>query len=143
MTDGLRQLDAIRGQAGDVHVVLRGVTCREAGKGLRYPYPEFGAELIEALHRNLVAPRHRGLLRSTLACPACSTRLDGAPIQSIGIATEVALRSIPPVQCDLAIPGLFCPGCRMQLVRVDDRKVDSNLSDALIAAFKSAGIKPG
>jgi uncharacterized protein YbaR (Trm112 family) len=143
MTDELRQLDEIRGRAGAVHVVLTGLTCRETSRGRRYPYPEFGAELVEALHGKLVAPRHRGLIRSTLACPVCATRLDGLANQPIGIATEVALGSFPPVQVDLAIPGLFCPGCRMQLVRLDDRSVDSNLGDALIAAFKSAGIKPG
>jgi hypothetical protein len=143
MTDELRQLDTIRGKAGAVHVVLAGLAYRETARGRRYPYPEFGAELIEALHRKLVAPAHRGLIRSTLACPVCATRLEGLANQPIGIATEVELRSIPPVQVDLAIPGLFCPGCRMQLVRLDDRRVVSDLSDALIAAFTSAGIKPG
>lgn len=143
MTDEVRQLEAIRGRAGAVHVVLTGLTCRETSRGRRYPYPEFGAELIEALHRKLVAPRRCGLIRSTPACPRCATRLGGVANQQIGIATEVSLRSMPPVQLDLAIPGLFCPGCRTQLVRLDDRTVDSNLSDALIAAFTSAGIEPG
>jgi hypothetical protein len=143
MADALVQLGAIRGQAGRVHVVLTGVTFREQGKSRRYPYPEFGAELIEALHGKFVAPRHRGFFRSATACPACSTRLDGLPAQALGIATEVALRSIPPIQVDLAIPGVFCPTCRMQLVLLDDRKVASDLSDALIAALKSAAIKPG
>jgi hypothetical protein len=143
MADALVQLGAIRGQAGRVHVVLTGLVVRDTGKGLRSPYPEFGSELLAGLHEKLVAPAHRGFFRSRTTCPVCSTALDGLPAQSVGIATEVTLQSIPPVQVDLAIPGVFCPTCRMQLVLLDDRKVASDLSDALIAALKSAAIKPG
>jgi len=41
------------------------------------------------------------------------------------------------------MPGLTCPGCQRPLVMIDDRSVDSDLRDAFIDAFKSAGVAPG
>ena len=133
----------VKGRAGSVTVFLDGLTFRETDAGRRFPYPDFGSQFIEALHRRLVVPRRRGLLRSTLACSSCDASLTGVAPQPIGIATEVDLGTIAPIQVDLALPGLVCPRCRAQMAGIHDRAVESDLSDALIAAFDAAGMKPG
>jgi hypothetical protein len=40
------------------------------------------------------------------------------------------------------MPGQGCPGCSRPVVRIDDRDLGSNVSDALIDAFNVVGLKP-
>jgi hypothetical protein len=144
MTDpSLGRLGPLSGTARDVSVTLTGLSFRQTSKGRRYPYPDFGSDFIEALHKELLAPRRRGLLRSTLVCPSCGSSLEGSVDQRVAATVNVALRRAPAIRLDVEMPGMTCPGCHRSLVRIDDRAVDSDLSDALIAAFDEAGIKPG
>jgi hypothetical protein len=144
MTDvPLGRLGPITGRTSDVSVTLTDLSFRQTRNGIRYPYADFGSDFIETLHRELVAPRRRGLLRSTLVCPRCDTTLDGVANERVAVTAEVALKRIPPIHVDLEMPGIRCPGCDRPVVRIDDRSVDSELSDALIAAFKSIGLEPG
>ena len=137
------RLGPISGRAGAVTVTLTDLTFRASDGGRRFAYPGFGSDLIEALHKALVGPRRRGLLRSTLVCPSCDTRLEGLQHEQVMVTTEVVLKRVPPIAVDVDMPGVTCPGCRRPLVLIDDRAVASELSDALIDAFKSAGILPG
>jgi hypothetical protein len=73
----------------------------------------------------------------------CATSLDGIPGTQVGMAVDVALSRIPPISVEVEMPGIRCPGCARSLVSIDDRAIASDLSDALIAAFKTAGIAPG
>ena len=141
--DLLGRLGPISGRAGDVSVTLTDLSFRQAGSEKRYPYPDFGSEFIEALHKSLLAPRRKGLLRSTLVCPACEASLEGVAAGPVSISTEIALTRIPPVRVELEMPGLKCPGCARSLVMIGDRDVASDLSDALIDAIASASLVPG
>lgn len=139
----LGRLDPVSGTARDVSVTVTGLSFRQTSEERRYPYPDFGSDFIEALHKELLAPRRRGLLRSTLACPSCESSLDGTGIRRVAVTVDVALPRVPPIRVDLEMPGTTCPGCHRSLVRIDERSVESDLSDALIGAFAEAGIKPG
>ena len=144
MTDtSLGRLGPVSGRSRDVNVTLTGLSFRQTSAGRRYPYGEFGPGFIEALHNALAAPRRRRLLRSSMVCPSCETSLDGIPGALVSVATQLAFTEIPPVRVDVEMPGITCPGCLSPLVRTDDRAIESDLSDALIAAFASAGISPG
>jgi hypothetical protein len=143
MADELGHLDTIAGRAGDVAVILHGLTYRDTRSGRRFPYGEFGPDFIEALHRGLVRPRGGGLFRTRISCPSCDTELDDHQRVPVDAATDVALRRIPPIGVDVTMPGLVCPRCGTRVVCMHDRNVESDLSDALIAAFDSAGVKPG
>jgi hypothetical protein len=116
---------------------------RQTSTGRLYPYADFGSDFIEPLHKALVAPRRRGLFRSTLVCPSCGSSLEGIPVEPVPVTTEIALTRIPPVRVDLEMPWIKCPACDRSLVRIDDRGVDSDLSDALIDAFTAASLAPG
>jgi hypothetical protein len=137
------RLGPIVGRAGNVRVTLTDLSYRETSKGRRFPYGEFGPDVMAALHKALAGPRRKGLVRSTLACPACESSLAGIAVGPVVVTTEVALTRIPPVRVDLEMPGMTCPGCHRSLVMIGDRAVASDLSDALIDAFKSAGVAPG
>lgn len=141
--DGIGRLDPVRGRAQDVSVTLTGLSFRQTSRGRRYPYPDFGSDFIDALHKQLVGPRRRGLLRSTPVCAWCEASLDGVARQRVTVVADVALTKIPPIHLDIEMPGLTCSRCGRPMVMIDDRDVASDLSDALIAAFNSAGIAPG
>jgi hypothetical protein len=144
VTDGpFERLGPISGRARDVSVTVTDLSFRQTGSGRQYPYPDFGSEFIEAIHKALLAPRRKGLLRSTLACPSCESSLEGLTAGPVSVSTEIALTRIPPVRVEIEMPGLRCPGCGRSLVRIDERSVDSDLSDALIDAFASASLVPG
>jgi hypothetical protein len=69
--------------------------------------------------------------------------LDGSPPEAVTVAVELELPAIPPLGIEVQMPGIRCPGCGPNLVRLDDRNVESDLSDALIDALSSAGLNPG
>lgn len=137
------RFDPVTGRAHDITVTLTNLSYRQAGAEKKYAFGDFGSDFIEALHKALPAPRRRGLLRSTLVCPVCETELDGIQVRPVTVSAEVALRKIPPIRVDLEMPGIKCPGCDRSLIRIDDRDVQSDVSDALIDAFAAVSLKPG
>jgi hypothetical protein len=145
MDDGSRfpRFEPVTGQAHDITVTLTNLSYRDTGSEKKYAYGEFGPDFIVALYDALPAPRRRGLLRSTLICPVCDAALDANAIQPVKVVAEVALRKVPPIGVDLEMPGLKCPSCDRSLVKSYDRDLQSDLSDALIDAFATVGLKPG
>ena len=141
--DELGTVGPISGRAGAVGVTLTGVTFRETRHGRRYPYADFGSDLIGPLHDGLVPPRRRGLLRSVRVCAWCDASLEGVAPQRVTTWADVVLKRVPPIRVDVEMPGHNCPACGRTMVLIDDRSVESDLSDALIAAFNSVGIAPG
>jgi hypothetical protein len=139
----IEQFEPISGRANQVFVTLTDVSFRRTDKGARYAYGEFGSDLIQALHDQLVRPKRRGLLRLKLGCPGCERPLDDVAIGEVTVATDIDLRKIPSIHLDLTMPGVVCPGCDRRLVMMHDNNIQSDLSDALIDAFDQAGLKPG
>jgi hypothetical protein len=143
MTDTrIERFGPVAGEAHGIRVMLTGLPFRSTDKGPRWAYGEFGPEFLEGLHEALTAPRRRGLFRSMLECPWCEHSLAGLPSETVSAAVDVDLRRIPPIQVDVEMPGYVCPGCARRPVRIDDRDVQSDLSDALIDAFEHAGLRP-
>lgn len=136
------QFGTVHGHAGDVTVSLDGLSYRQTTKGKRYPYPDFGAEFIDALHKQPIGPGRRGLLRK-LSCPTCGASVEGVPSAAVEVAVELTFKRISPIRVQLEIPGIVCAACGRGMVRIDDRDVASDLSDALIDAFNSVDMRPG
>lgn len=139
----IERFGPISGQSQQVKLTLTGLSFRQTSAGRRYAYPDFGSDFIQALYKQLVGPGRRGLIRSTFHCPSCGRSLDGVTIGQVTVATDVNLPSIPPIHLDLDMPGMVCPDCGRRLVMIDDRNVQSDLSDALIDAFNQSGLGPG
>lgn len=138
-----RAADASPAAAADVRVEITGLTYRDTSKGKRYPYGEFGSEFLDALHKQLVPPGRKGLIRSTRVCRSCDADLNNLNEGPTAVAVDVALRPIPPIHLEIVMPGLTCPQCQLRMVRIDDRDIASDLSFALMAAFESVDFKPG
>lgn len=138
----IEQLGPVAGEAHGIRVMLTGMSFRPTDKGPRWPYGEFGPEFLQQLHAGLTAPRRRGLFRPTPLCPWCDHSLEGISPETVAVAVDVDLRKIPPIQVDVEMPGYVCPSCQKEPVRIDDRSVQSDLSDALISAFVQAGLRP-
>lgn len=139
----LGRVERVDGAAGAIRVTFTNLSFRQTSKGRRWPYGEFGPDLLYALHDRLTSPRRRGVFRSALVCPSCDAMLDGSASEAVTVAVKLQLPAIPPLGIEVQMPGIRCPGCGRSLVRLDDRNVESDLSDALIAALRSAGIEPG
>ncbi len=138
------EIPRLTGRAGDVSVAISPMPFRETEKGRRFAYPEFPPDFLEELYKKLSAPRRQGLFRSKLICPTCETGLDAIVVGRAAVAINATLKRIPsPMRVEVEMPGLVCPGCHQSLVRMDDRNVQSDLSDALIDAFNAGDIKPG
>ena len=140
-SDAIEQFGPLTGRKDDVRVTLTGLSYRQTSKGPRYPYGEFGSEFIEALHKALPTPGRRGLLRKQV-CPSCEASLDGIAIGPVTATTEVVLKRVPPIDVEVVMPGITCPGCARSLVMINDRDIASDVSDALIDAFNTVGFKP-
>ena len=146
MTDsGLGTVGPVTGSSrdGSVTVTLTGLSYRETSRGRRYPYGEFGQNVIEALHAALPAYRRTGLLRQGRACASCARTLDGVPVGPVVVAVDLLMKRIPPMHADVEMPGVTCPACGRAATVISDRGVQSDLSDALIAIFNEAQISPG
>ena len=141
--ESLPRFDPVTGRAHGITVTLTNLSYRQANTEKKYAYGEFGSEFLQALHEALPAPRRRGLIRSTLVCPVCETPLGRIADRPVAVSAEVALRKIPPIRVDLEMPGIKCPGCDRSIVDIDDRDLQSDLSDALIDAFAAVSLKPG
>lgn len=107
----------MKGTYEGLSVTVRNFSCLKdaASEARTYRYSNFGCEFIDGVHKNLGSYEElRNILRS------------GA-----GKTIIVNLPSLPAIQVSLS--GLA----------PDSKRVfDSNLADALIAAFESEGIKP-
>jgi hypothetical protein len=132
----------VAGEAHGIRLMLTGLSFRQTEKGPRYAYGDFGSDFMSKVHDALTSPRRRGLLRSTLLCPWCEHSLDGIPSDTVTAAVDIDVGRVPPIQVDVEMPGYTCPACSRHSVRIDDRGVQSDLSDALIDAFGQVGLRP-
>jgi hypothetical protein len=137
----LGRIDRASGKAGRVSITLSDLSYRQTGAGRRrWPYGEFGSDFIEALHAQLPRPRRQGLLRAKLSCPSCETSFEGAPVEVVTVGVRLDLGRVPPLGAEVEMPGIRCPRCGRPVVRIDDAAVDSDLSDAVIDAWRSVGL---
>jgi len=108
-------LPELRGRLGALDLRLGGLPCRiDPLGGRRYPWPDFGNELLEALWSTLGDP---ALLHTRLAT--------GTPVR-----VEFPLRDGTPLTLELSgrPPA--------------PRRLASDLADALLAALQSGQIEP-
>lgn len=137
----LGRVERVTGTAGRVTMTLTGLTYRHGRDGKRRdPYGEFGPDFIVDLHAALPTAGRRGLLRPVRTCPRCDSSLEGPSEERVKVSVELRLQRIPPLGVEVEMPGARCGRCGHTIVKVDDRAVDSELSDAAIAAFDAAGI---
>lgn len=105
----------------------------------QFAHDDFGNELITALYRGL-PPEPRRFLFGAGKCQRCGTQLpdhEQALPQSFELRIEI--KGLEPIMMTVELPCVACPGCGTQH-RTGERETESDLSDAMIAAFESAGL---
>ena len=132
----------LAGTSGPVSVVVRELPVRQTPSGYRYAYPDFGADLIEAIWRQLPrATKSRIPWKNEQTCHRCGSRLAGDETSS-SVSTAISLGRIPSFEMEWRVPGVRCPGCN-SFQMLANRELDFHLSQALVVAMDAARLKPG
>ena len=135
---------SIEGESGPVRVRLDHLPVRTEAGGLRhrYAYPDFGAELIVAIHRQLPFCERLGPpWRRRNACRDCSAELPADSSTAI-IPLRLALREIPAFDIVFTVPALRCEVDGIVQI-TQDRELDFHISESMVRAFDSGHVKPG
>jgi hypothetical protein len=138
-----RTLD-LAGASGPVEVRVGGMPVRTDAGGVRYryPYSDFGADLIEELYRQLPRARRSGPpWRRRDACRDCSVELsDGTTDAEFTMAMR--LDAIPPFEVVYRAPAIRCGRCATQQIS-NDRDLEFHISESLVKAMDAGNVKPG
>ena len=107
----------MRGTYRDLSITVRGLPCfkEDAGTRRKYPYPNFGFELLNGLHDQLGRP---DMLAAQLNTGASAHAL-------------ITLRAYPPISVELR--GKPDPNAA---------QFQSDIADTLLDAFKSVDLQP-
>lgn len=109
----------------------------------RYPDPDFGAWLIEQIYRvKRTLAERRGIFRKKFFCSSCETELNPDFRSPKQIEHKLQYKDLEPFGLQITIPSVTCPQCN-QICGIDlDGSLNSDINEAIIAAFKSENINP-
>ena len=131
------------GASGPVHVQFHGLPVRTeaGGTGHRYPYADFGADLIESVHSQLPFCERTGLPWSRRnACRDCSAKLS-ANSSSATIPIRLALPEIPAFDIVFTVPASRCEVDGIVQIS-QDRGLGFHISESMVRALDSGHVKP-
>jgi hypothetical protein len=103
----------------------------------RFATADFGADLIDALYRAL-PPEPKRFLFGRAKCQRCGVALE-TKILTHSFVLRLTLRDLDELGLTVEMPAVICAACGFVHV-TGDRNVESDLSDAMIAAFESGGL---
>lgn len=127
----------LTGRAGEVGARFERLPYKLKDGRRRFAHNDFGNELIGALYR-VMPPEPKRFLFGAGKCQRCGSQL---PEQARPHAFDLTLdiRGLEPIHLTAELPSVRCETCGTEH-RIGERDVESDLSDAMIAAFESAGL---
>lgn len=128
---------ALYGRKGEVGARFERLPYHVKDGKPRFAHGEFGSELIDALYR-VMPPEPKRLLFGAGKCQKCGTRLPDQPRPHF-FELRLEINGLEPINLTVELPAVACPACGTEH-RTGERDVESDLSDAMIAAFKEAGL---
>jgi hypothetical protein len=143
-----REFQRLRGSSKDrkrvrdeVELVFTPMPCLgcSCGAERRVAYGDFLPDLrpmINELVPHAEAPR----FGKTLRCGSCDEAVTRESATARTFDVDLAFERTIPFHLKLTAPGLTCPKCGKEQLALDDQ-LDSDLSEALIAAIDSERIK--
>ena len=109
------------------------------GHGIRYPYPEWGNELREAVVDALPFAMPGGAVH---LCLRCESPLDGGEHAGEGrFPLRLRMRHGVDVTLTATLPMVVCGQCGTAQAELSG-DLENDLEDALTEAFGSAGLEP-
>jgi hypothetical protein len=123
------------GRAGDVTARFQRLPYKLKKGKLRFAHDDFGNELITALYK-VMPPEPKRFLFGAGKCQRCGQPLPEEP-RSHTYGLRIDIRGLEPINLTVELPSVECGMCRTPH-RTGGRDVESDLSEAMIAAFESA-----
>lgn len=133
----------IAGEAGAASVRIDAMPVRpDAGGGLRFAYPDFGADLAPALWDQLpLADRSGPPWSRRDTCSRCRADLT-APVEGRSVEFEIALKQVPQFRMELTLPASQCTACGDVQVMSHGRQTEADVFEALTRGMKAANVRP-
>ena len=129
------------GDAGGFKVVIHDLPYRAERGDLKFPYPDWGSDLLDKLFAQLIVGGRRGLLRKTTVCLRCGAEAAGSP-RPITLTAEVSLRELQPMRTDVTGPGFSCVSCGV--TQFDPVALpDQSIPDAIIHLLDTVSVRAG
>lgn len=129
--------DVLTGRAGDAGARFERLPYKLKDGKPRFAKGDFGNELIGALYR-VMPPEPRRFLIGAGKCQKCGSQLPEAP-RPHSFELQIDIRDLEPIQMTIELPSVRCGTCATEH-RTGGRDLESDLSDAMIAAFESANL---
>ena len=140
----LAPMPELSGRHGEALVVFKNLPalqCGTEGHPRRYPHPDFGAQLMEAIFWNPDMPVTRIHRRKGVKCCRCDEGMRHSQTRTGVVDGTLSIQDLPPF--DIRIRGAVanCPKCDTQQL-VATQQVSSDIADAIVDAFKQVDLKP-
>jgi len=130
-----------RGVKNEVRITVRSFPCLtcDCGAERRFLYPDFGAKYRPHLSEDL--PHAERSLFGKPCCSGCDERLSAAEPTPEAFELRIDLEKAGPITTELVVPAVRCAACG-KTQALFDRQLDSDISEALIAAMDGQAIRP-
>jgi endogenous inhibitor of DNA gyrase (YacG/DUF329 family) len=140
----LTTIPMVSGRRDQVEVILRDLpvlSCAVGGHPLRYPLPDFGVYVIDAVfwQKNIALGRS-GRLLARVKCYNCGKGLDKEPTRPGEVSGSLNIGDLPQFGIWIGGPLATCPRCQTEQVWATT-EINRAISSAIVDAFKAAGLQ--
>lgn len=143
----LVEIPPFQGSDNEVGVTFFGLFCQACSVGeheKKYPYPDFGADLINEIYSSGAFPASKTkgfLFWKTQRCSRCGSEVDLQSKRQRKIEGRIALAKLPPFRLVIDGPVASCRRCGASEIYADD-ETSFQINEAIINAFETVKIKP-
>jgi hypothetical protein len=127
----------LTGRAGEAGARFERLPYKLKDGRRRFAHNDFGNELIGALYR-VMPPEPKRFLFGAGKCQRCGSPLPTQP-RPHSFALALDIQGLERILLTAELPSVRCAACGTEH-RTGGRDVESDLSEAMIAAFESAGL---
>ena len=136
------KIEKIAGKHGQASVEFSQATFRSSADGnmKKHVDDDFGPALIdEVIYKKPIFAKQQGLFKKSYSCRACGQPLEVIEVAPVEFAIKVVYKQFDPFTLTIIVPGMLCSACKTANA-VQSRQIESDICDAMIAAFESENI---
>ena len=140
----LSTIRSLSGRHGQAEVIFRNLPtlfCGLEGHPRRFPDPDFGVYLIDAVFWRDEVPLGRpGFWRVRVKCLECGKAIHKEPVRQSEVAGLLTIGDLPEFGIRIRGPVADCPLCGTEQLWATT-EVGTDVSNAMVDAFKRAKLK--